>query len=94
MSKEAQIVKEEIKTKVAKRVPPGDRWSPFDNSTLILESLTDVLNTFIKKKVKHNFIWMPEKGLYILWIPKRLLLNQNQKRNGVYMGRNSYFLFN
>ena len=31
MAKEAEIVKEEIKVKVAKRVPPGDRWSHLDN---------------------------------------------------------------
>ena len=55
MSKEAQIVKEEVKTKVAKRVPPGDRWSPFDNSTLILESLTDVLEYIYQKKGKTQF---------------------------------------
>ena len=27
MAKEAEIVKEEVKVKVAKRVPPGDRWT-------------------------------------------------------------------
>ena len=37
MAKEAEIVKEEIKVKVAKRVPPGDRWSPLDNETVILD---------------------------------------------------------
>ena len=28
MSKEPQIQENEVKTKVTKRVPPGDRWSP------------------------------------------------------------------
>ena len=28
MSKEPQIQEEEVKTKVAKRMPPGDRWCP------------------------------------------------------------------
>ena len=37
--KEAEIIKEEIKVKVAKRVPPGDRWAPLDNTTVLLESL-------------------------------------------------------
>ena len=39
MEKEPQIVEEEVKVKVAKRVPPGDRWSPLDNDTVILDSL-------------------------------------------------------
>ena len=50
MAKEAEIVKEEIKVKVAKRVPPGDRWSPLDNETVILDSLTDVLQYVYQKK--------------------------------------------
>ena len=36
MAKEAEIVKEEIKVKVAKRVPPGDRWSPLDNELSLI----------------------------------------------------------
>ena len=43
MSKEPQIQENEVKTKVAKRVPPGDRWAPLSNTTVILDSLTDVL---------------------------------------------------
>ena len=50
MAKEAEIVKEEIKVKVAKRVPPGDRWSPLDNETVILDSLTDVLEYVYQKQ--------------------------------------------
>ena len=49
MSKEVQIIKEEVKTKIAKRVPPGDRWSPIENSQLILESLTEVLEYVYQK---------------------------------------------
>lgn len=33
----------EIKTKVAKRVPPGDRWQPLSNTSVVLDSLTEVL---------------------------------------------------
>ena len=43
MSKEPQIQENEVKIKVAKRVPPGDRWTPLSNSTVMLDSLTDVL---------------------------------------------------
>ena len=71
MSKEPQIQQEEVKTRVAKRVPPGDRWAPLSNTTVKLDSLTDVLNLFTKIQVKHNFIWMLKKGLYMLLIPKK-----------------------
>ena len=43
MSKEPEVITEEVKVKVAKRVPPGDRWSPLDNTSVVLDSLTDVL---------------------------------------------------
>ena len=49
MAKEAKIIEEEVKTKVAKRMPPGDRWQPLDNSTVLLESLTDVLEYVYQK---------------------------------------------
>ena len=41
MSKEPEVITEEVKVKVAKRVPPGDRWTPLDNSSMVLDSLTD-----------------------------------------------------
>ena len=34
MVKEPQVVEEEVKVKVAKRVPPGDRWTPLDLSLI------------------------------------------------------------
>ena len=38
MSKQPEIVDQEVKTRVAQRVPPGDRWMPLDNETLVLEN--------------------------------------------------------
>lgn len=64
MSKEPQIKKEEIKTTVAKRVPPGDRWSPLDNETLILESLTDVLE-YIYQKFGNTQFYMDAREGYV-----------------------------
>ena len=49
MSKEPEVITEEVKVKVAKRVPPGDRWTPLDNSSVVLESLTDVLEYVYQK---------------------------------------------
>lgn len=67
MAKEAQIIEEEIKTRVAKRVPPGDRWTPVDNSTLVLESLTDVLEYVYQKKGKTQFYMDAREGyVYIV----------------------------
>lgn len=62
MSKEVQIIKEEVKTKIAKRVPPGDRWSPVENSQLILESLTEVLEYVYQKKGKTQFYMDAREG--------------------------------
>ena len=64
MSKEPQIKKEEIKTTVAKRVPPGDRWSPLDNETLILESLTDVLE-YVYQKFGNTQFYMDAREGYV-----------------------------
>jgi len=80
MSKEAQIVKEEVKTKVAKRVPPGDRWSPFDNSTLILESLTDVLEYIYQKKGKTQFYMDAREGFVYIVDTEEVVIQPEPER--------------
>lgn len=72
MAKEVKLVEEEIKTKVAKRVPPGDRWSPLDNSTVILESLTDVLEYVYQKKGKTQFYMDAREG-YVFIVDKEVV---------------------
>ena len=85
MSKEAQIVKEEVKTKVAKRVPPGDRWSPFDNSTLILESLTYVLEYIYQKKGKTQFYMDAREGfVYIVDTEEVIIEPEPEKKWSLY----------
>ena len=67
MAKEAKIIEEEVKTRVAKRVTPGDRWTPVDNSTVVLESLTDVLEYVYQKKGKTQFFMDAREGyVYIV----------------------------
>jgi len=67
MGKEPEVVKEEIKVKVAKRVPPGDRWSPLDNETVILDSLTDVLEYVYQKEGVTQFFMDAREGFtYII----------------------------
>ena len=55
MVKKPEIVQEEVKTKVAKRVPPGDRWTPLSNSTVVLDSLTDVLEFIYQSEGNTQF---------------------------------------
>lgn len=67
MSKEPEVIQEEIKTRVAKRVPPGDRWSPLDNSTVLLESLTDVLEYVYQKQGNSQFFMDAREGfVYVI----------------------------
>ena len=56
MAKEAEIKVEEKKIRVAKRVPPGDRWAPLDNETVILDSLTDVLEYVFQIETEEKVI--------------------------------------
>ena len=62
MSKEIQIKEEEVKTKVAKRVPPGDRWAPLSNTTVLLDSLTDVLEFVYQDMGKTQFYMDAREG--------------------------------
>lgn len=64
MSKEPEVIDREIKTTVAKRVPPGDRWMPLDNETLILESLTDVLE-YVYQKFGNTQFYMDAREGYV-----------------------------
>lgn len=64
MSKEPEVITEEVKVKVAQRVPPGDRWSPLDNTSVVLDSLTDVLEYIYQKNGNTQF-YMDERGLHL-----------------------------
>ena len=62
MNEEPKIEIKEIKTKVAKRLPPGDRWQPVDNHTLVLDSLTDVLEYVYQKHGNTQFFMDAREG--------------------------------
>jgi hypothetical protein len=53
---------EETKEVVLKRVPPGDRWSPIDSPSTILESLTDGLEHQFQKTGQTEFFLSARKG--------------------------------
>lgn len=59
---ETTIEIEEVKIKVAQRRPPGDRWSPLSNSTVVLESLTEVLEYVYQEKGNTQFYMDAREG--------------------------------
>jgi hypothetical protein len=73
MSKEPQIKEEEVKTTVAKRVPPGDRWSPLSNTTVVLDSLTDCLE-FIYQDIGKTQFYMDAREGYVYIVDKEEII--------------------
>ena len=53
---------EQIKELMLKRVPPGDRCSPVDNPSVVLESLTEGVEYFFQKKGKTEFFLSARRG--------------------------------
>jgi hypothetical protein len=85
MAKVAEIVQEEIKIKVAKRMPPGDRWSPLDNSTVLLESLTDVLEYVYQKHGNSQFYMDAREGfVYIVDTEEKIIEPEPTKTWSLY----------
>ena len=85
MSKEPEVVQEEIKTRVAKRVPPGDRWSPLDNTTVVLESLTDVLEYVYQKQGNSQFFMDAREGyVYVIDTEEKVIEPEPEKRWSLY----------
>lgn len=83
--KHPEIVKEEIKKKVAKRVPPGDRWTPLDNNTLILESLTDLLEYIYQKEGTTQFYMDAREGyVYIVTTEDKVIEPEPEKKYSLY----------
>ena len=85
MSKEPEVVQEEIKTRVAKRVPPGDRWTPLDNSPVILESLTDVLEYVYQKQGNSQFFMDAREGfVYVIDTEEKIIEPEPTKTWSLY----------
>jgi hypothetical protein len=83
--KEPKVEVEEIKTKVARRQPPGDRWSPVDNSTVILESLTDVLEYVYQKKGNTQFYMDAREGsVYVVEKEEKIIQPEPDKKYSLY----------
>jgi hypothetical protein len=83
--KQPEIVKEEIKKKVAKRVPPGDRWTPLDNNTVVLESLTDLLEYIFQKEGNTQFYMDAREGyVYIVATEEKVIEPEPEKKYSLY----------
>jgi len=85
MAKTVQIKEEEIKTKVAKRMPPGDRWQPLDNPNVLLESLTEVLEYVYQKNGKTQFFMDAREGfVYIVDTEEVMIEPEPEKKWSLY----------
>ncbi len=85
MSKEPEVITEEVKVKVAKRVPPGDRWTPLDNSSLVLDSLTDVLEYIYQKNGNTQFYMDARVGFtYVIKQEEKVIEPEPQKSYSLY----------
>ena len=85
MSKEPEVITEEVKVKVAKRVPPGDRWTPLDNSSLVLDSLTDVLEYIYQKNGNTQFYMDAREWFtYVIKQEEKVIEPEPQKSYSLY----------
>ena len=85
MSKEPEVITEEVKVKVAKRVPPGDRWSPLDNTSVVLDSLTDVLEYIYQKNGNTQFYMDAREGFtYVIQQEEKVIEPEPQKTHSLY----------
>lgn len=83
--KQPEIVKEEVKKRVAKRVPPGDRWTPLDNTTVVLESLTDLLEYVFQKEGNTQFYMDAREGyVYIVATEEKVIEPEPEKKYSLY----------
>ena len=83
--KEPEVITEEVKVKVAKRVPPGDRWSPLDNTSVVLDSLTDVLEYIYQKNGNTQFYMDAREGFtYVIQQEEKVIEPEPQKTYSLY----------
>ena len=82
---EEKVEIKEIKTVVAKRLPPGDRWNPVDSSTLVLDSLTDVLEYVYQKHGNTQFYMDARKGfVYVVDTEELIIPKEPEKKWSLY----------
>ena len=83
--RQTEVVTEEVKIKVAKRVPPGDRWTPLDNDSVVLESLTDVLEYIYQKNGNTQFYMDAREGFtYVVQREEKVIEPEPEKKYSLY----------
>lgn len=83
--KEPEVVTEEVKVRVAKRVPPGDRWTPLDNDSVVLDSLTDVLEYIYQKNGNTQFYMDAREGFtYVIQQEEKVIEPEPEKKYSLY----------
>ena len=83
--REAEVITEEVKIKIAKRVPPGDRWTPLDNTSVILDSLTDVLEYIYQKNGNTQFYMDAREGyVYVVDTEEIIIQPEPEKKWSLY----------
>ena len=83
--RQTEVVTEEVKIKVAKRVPPGDRWTPLDNDSVVLESLTDVLEYIYQKNGNTQFYMDAREGFtYVITTEEKVIEPEPEKKYSLY----------
>ncbi len=75
---------EEIKEVVLKRVPPGDRWTPVDSPSVVLESLTDALEYHFQKNGQTEFFLSARKGTVEVIYKEEIKVEKPVKRYSLY----------
>ena len=83
--KEPEVITNEVKVKVAKRVPTGDRWSPLDNTSIVFESLTDVLEYVYQKDGNTQFFMDAKEGFtYVIKEEQTIIEPTPDKKYSLY----------
>jgi hypothetical protein len=83
--REPEVITEEVKIKIAKRVPPGDRWTPLDNTSVILDSLTDVLEYIYQKNGNTQFYMDAREGFtYVIQQEEKVIEPEPEKKYSLY----------
>lgn len=83
--KEPKVEVNEIKTRVAKRRPPGDSWIPLTNDTVVLDSLTDCLEYVYQKTGNTQFYMDAREGfVYVVEKEETVIEPEPQKKYSLY----------
>jgi hypothetical protein len=83
--KQHEVVTEEVKIKVAKRFPPGDRWTPIGNDSVVFNSLTDVLEYIYQTNGNTQFYMDAREGFtYVVNTEERVIEPEPEKKYSLY----------